>query len=34
MQPDDGVQELEDTVDDCYYLEGAYYHVTDADDQE
>ena len=34
MQPDDKVQELDVTFDDCYYPEGAYYHVTDADDQE
>ena len=34
-QPDDGVQEPDDTFDDCYYPEGAYYHVTEtADDQE
>ena len=35
MQPDVGVQEPDDTFDDCYYPEGAYYHVTEtADDQE
>ena len=34
-QPDDGVQEPDDTFDDCYYPEGAYYHLTEtADDQE
>ena len=34
LQPDGGAQEPDDTVADCYYLEGAYYHVMDADDQE
>ena len=35
MQPDVGVREPDDTFDDCYYPEGAYYHVTEtADDQE
>ena len=34
LQPDGGAQEPDDTTDDCYYPEGAYYHVTDADDQE
>ena len=33
-QPDGGVQEPDATFDDCCYPEGAYYHVTDADDQE
>ena len=32
MQPDVGAQEPDATYDDCYYPEGAYYHVTDADD--
>ena len=35
LQPDGGVQEPDATFDDCYYPEGAYYHVTEtADDQE
>ena len=34
LQPDGGVQEPDATFDDGCYLEGAYYHVTDADDQE
>ncbi|XP_037462239.1 proline-rich receptor-like protein kinase PERK9 [Triticum dicoccoides] len=34
-QPDDGVQEPDDTFDDCYYTKGVCYHVTEtADDQE
>ncbi|XP_044436544.1 uncharacterized protein [Triticum aestivum] len=34
-QSDDGAPETAATVDDYYYYpEGAYYHVTDADDQE
>ena len=35
LQPDGGVQEPDDTFDDCYYTEGVYYHVVEtADDQE
>ena len=34
MQPDDGAPETAAIADDYYYPEGAYYHVTDADDQE
>ena len=34
MQPDGGAQDPDDPTDDCYYPEGAYYHVMDADDQE
>ena len=34
LQPDGGVQEPDATFDDYCYPEGAYYHVTDADDQE
>ena len=33
-QPDDGVQEPDDTFDDYYYHEGAYYYVKTTDDQE
>ena len=34
LQPDGGAQEVDATFDhdDYYYPEGAYYHVTDADD--
>ena len=32
--PDDRVQEPDATFDNCYYLEGAYYYMTAADDQE
>ena len=34
MQPDGGAQDPDATADDYDYPEGAYYHVTDADDQE
>ena len=34
LRTDDGSQEPDDTTDDYCYPEGAYYHVTDADDQE
>ena len=34
MQPDDGAPETAATANDYYYPEGAYYHVTDTDDQE
>ena len=34
QQPHGGVQETDATFDDGCYTEGAYYHVTDADDQE
>ena len=35
LQPDGGVQEPDATFDDCYYPEGAYYHVAETvDDQE
>ena len=34
LQPDGGSLEPDATVDDDYYTGGAYYHVTDADDQE
>ena len=35
LQPDAGAQVLDATVDDDpYYIEGAYYYVQGADDQE
>ena len=35
LQPDDGAQEPDATVDDDYYTGGAYYYVQAADnDQE
>ena len=34
LRPDDGSQEPDDTTDDYYYPEGAYYNVTTADDLE
>ena len=34
MQPDDGVQEPDVTTDDYDYIEGAYYYMEAADDQE
>ena len=34
LQPDGGAQDLEATAVDYYYLDGAYYHMVDADDQE
>ncbi|XP_044337014.1 uncharacterized protein [Triticum aestivum] len=33
-QPDGGAQDPDDPTDDCYYPEGAYYHVETADNQE
>jgi len=33
LQPNGGSHEPDDTTDDFYYPEGAYYHVMDADDQ-
>ena len=33
-QPDGGAQDLDDTTDDYYYAEGAYYYVEAVDDQE
>ena len=32
LRPDDGSQEPDDTIDDYYYLEDAYYYVKTADD--
>ena len=34
LRPDDGVQELDATVDDDYYPRGAYYYVQPADDDQ
>ena len=34
LQPDGGAQDPDATADDYYCPEGAYYYVTDADDQE
>ena len=33
-QPDDGATESAAPADEYYYPEGAYYYVTDTDDQE
>ena len=33
-QSDGGAQDPDDPIDEYYYPEGAYYHVTDTDDQE
>ena len=34
LQPDDGAQEPDATVDDDYYSGGAYYYVQPADDDQ
>ena len=34
LQPDDGVQEQDATVDDDYYTGGAYYYVQATDDDQ
>ena len=34
MWPDDGSQDPDDTTDEYFYLEGANYYVTAADDLE
>jgi hypothetical protein len=34
LQPDDGVQEPVDPIDDYYYPDGAYYYMESTDDQE
>ena len=34
LRPDDGSQELDATLDDCYYPEGAYFYAMAADELE
>ena len=34
LQPDDGAQDPDATVDDDYYPGGAYYYVQPADDDQ
>ena len=34
LQPVDGAQDPDDTIDGYYYPEGAYYYMTAADDLE
>ena len=34
LQPDGGAQDPNATADDYYYPKGAYYYMTDIDDQE